>query len=254
MTPDEQLSARLARDEERLAHDEARLAFDEARLDAEGDAIHGNAIVANTGIALIAVLTIAVAALVIGVIALRRDVNALDRPAPDNSVSTNALQDMSVTVDKLANGSVIRAAIVDGAVGSQQLAPNSVNGAHVASNALTGADIRESTLAAVPSAQRAADASRLGGHSPVAFVASLKSVSARSVIDAQMTKGPLVARCPAGTHVVSGGAAIGGRTTGVSLVSSTPDGDAAWTATARARNGSRPWRLTVAAICASGGR
>jgi hypothetical protein len=237
MTPDEKLG-------ERLARDEARLAFDEARIDAEQEAIHENAIVANTDLALIVVLAIAVAALVVGVIALRRDVSALDRPAPDNSVSTEALQDLSVTVDKLANSSVIRASIVDGAVGSRQ----------VAGNALTGADIKESTLATVPSARHATEAARLDGQSAASFVAGVKNVSSATVLNAQMTKGPLVARCPAGTHVVSGGAAVVGRTTGVSLVSSIPEGDAAWTATARARTANQSWRLTVTAICATGGR
>ncbi len=240
--------------DERLARDEARLAFDEARIDAEDEAIHENAIMANIGIALIALLTIAVAALVVGVVALRRDVNALDRPATAGSVSTDALQGDSVTADKLAGGAVVRTAIAGGAVGSEQLAPDAVTGAHVAANSLTGADIRESSLAAVPSAQHAADAARLGGHSPAAFVASVEHVSASSVLNAEKTKGPLAARCPAGTHVVSGGAAVGGRTTGVSLVASTPDGDAGWTATAHARTTNRAWRLVVTAICASGGR
>ena len=247
MTPDDQLSDRLSRDE-------ARLAFDEARLDAEDEAIHQNALVANIDLGLIVVLAVAIAALVVGVIALRRDVNALDRPPPDDSVSTNALQDLSVTADKLANGAVIRASLVDGAVGPQQLAPNAVTGAHVAGNALTGADIKESTLSTVPSAQHAATAGRLAGHAPSDFVAGLDRASAHSVLNVQQTKGPVVAHCPAGTQVVSGGAAIEGRTTGVALVASTPAGDAGWSATARARNTSRTWRLTVTAICASGGQ
>jgi hypothetical protein len=247
MAPEEKL-------EERLARDEQRLAFDEARLNAEGEAIHENAVVAKTGMAVIVVLAVAVVALVVGVVALQRDINALDRPAPEDSVSTDALQDHSVTAGKLADGAVIRAAIVDGAIGPLQLAPDSVSGAHVASTALTGADISESTLGTVPHAQRAADASRLGGHSSAAFVARVENVSARTLMNTDFTKGPLAARCPAGKRIVSGGATVDGRTTGVSLVSSAPDGDAAWTATARARTASRAWRLTVTAICASGGR
>jgi len=154
----------------------------------------------------------------------------------------------------VANGAVIRAALVNGAVGPEQLARNAVTSAHVAPSTLTGADIRESTLATVPSARHAAEAARLDGHSSAAFVAGVQSASARTVLNVQQTKGPLIARCPAGTHVISGGAAVVGRTTGVSLISSTPDGDAAWVATARARTANRAWRLTVTAICASGGR
>jgi hypothetical protein len=247
MTPEEKL-------EERLARDEQRLAFDEARIEAEGEAIRENAIVAKADFALIVVLAIAIGALVVGVVALRRDVNALDRPAPANSVSTDALQGHSVTADKLANGAVTHAAIVDGEIGPRQLAPDSVTSAHVASNALTGADIKESTLGTVPDARRAADASRLGGHSPAAFVAGVEIVSARTLMNTDVTKGPLAARCPAGKRIVSGGASVDGRTTGISLVSSTAEGVAAWTATARARTPRRAWRLTVTAICASGGR
>jgi hypothetical protein len=67
-------------------------------------------------------------------------------------------------------------------------------------------------------------------------------------------KGPVVAVCPVGTRVLSGGAAIRGAVTGASLVRSEPDGASGWTATARVTQTRRPrWRLAVSAVCASGG-
>jgi hypothetical protein len=73
-----------------------------------------------------------------------------------------------------------------------------------------------------------------------------------SLRDAQPSKGPLIARCPAGTRVVSGGAAVRGAARGVALVANAPDGDAAWMATAVATT-RRVWRLVVTAVCATGG-
>ena len=81
------------------------------------------------------------------------------------------------------------------------------------------------------------------------------TVSATSTADTQRVKGPVVAACPPGTRVLSGGAAIHGAVTGASLVRSEPDGASAWTATARVTQTRRPrWRLEVSAVCASGGR
>ncbi len=237
----------------RLARDEARLAYDEARIAAEDEAIHENAIVANTGIAIAVVLAIAIAALVISVIALRRDVGALASAAPTDSVSTRSIQDAAVTSDKLSDSAVIRSVIADGAIGPQQLAADAVSGAHVAKNSLTGADVQESTLATVPGAQRANDATHLAGRPGSAYLSRVMTVEATSLTNAQQGKGPVVARCPAGTRVISGGAAVRGAARGIAIVSSTPDGDGAWSATAYARGSHQAWRLTASAICAAGG-
>lgn len=251
------IEQRLAADEQRLAVDEARLSRDEARLEAEEVEVKENRIVAWFGVGLALVLVVAVTALVIGLIALQDDIGSIKRSAADGSVGTQAIQNDAVTVDKLAAGAVAREAIAGEAIGAQELAPGAVNGAHVARDALTGADIRERTLATVPaarSARSAAEAARLGGLPPRAYLARIADASATTVTDASRIKGPLTARCPSGTRIVSGGAAIQGALAGAALVVNRPDGSTGWTATARVARDDRPaWRLVVTAICAVGG-
>jgi hypothetical protein len=247
MTEHDQLEARLDRDE-------ARLAFDEARLDAESEEIRESSLIAKTGIAFAVILAIAVTALVLSVVALRRDVATLSGAAPEGSVSTASLQDGTITSSKLFPGAVGGDAIAKGAVGSLQLAAAAVTGEHVAADTLTGAHVRESSLAAVPTAKRARDSARLGGHPSGVYVSGVVTVEATTLRDRQTAKGPLVARCPPGTRVLSGGAAIRGAARGVGIPASTPDGDAAWTATGASRDAHRAWRLVVTATCAAGGR
>src|SRR5689334_20739431 len=98
--PSADLAARLAADERRLLQDEERLELDEEQVER-------NRTVAYLAVALALVLGVAVTALVIAVLAVRGDVDALGhRTAPDGSVSTAALQDESVTATKLATAAV----------------------------------------------------------------------------------------------------------------------------------------------------
>ena len=268
LTADEQ---RLEADEARMLADEQRLLTDEARLEADEVQTQRSRYLSYSALALAATLAIAVTALVFAVIALRQDVGTLGHDAQEASVGTEALQTGSVVTDKLAPGAVGPAAVAPGAIGpaavahdaigpaavapdaigSAALAPNAVAGAHVAPDALTGADIRERTLGRVPVAR---DAQRLGGAPASDYVARPVSVSATSPADTQRVKGPVVAACPPGTRVLSGGAAIHGAVTGASLVRSEPDGASAWTATARVAQTRRPrWHLEVSAVCTAGG-
>ncbi len=235
--------------EQRLVHDEARLARDEALIEAEAAEIQESRIVSWMSIALTVVLGIAVAALVISVVALKRDVGLLSQTAPASSVGTSALQNGSVSADKLAGGAVTRGALAAGAVGSAQLAPGAVDSRHVAANALTGADIRERSLSAVPTAR---DAVALGGLRASAYLSQPFAVSSATATDERRTKGPVSARCPAGSRVLSGGAAIEGTTRHAALVSNTPEGEDGWSATGHVA-ADLPWRLVVTAICAAGG-
>jgi hypothetical protein len=255
--PNEVLEQRLTADEARLAADEARLARDEARLEAEHVEVQENRVVAWFGVGLALVLVVAVTALVIGLVALRGDVGSIRRAAAEDSVATQSLRDDAVTTEKLATGSVTRDDIASGAIGTAEIAPGQVTGAHVARNALTGADVSERSLGTVPSARRArsaGDAARLGGLPAHTYLAEVVDVSATTVTDSRRAKGPLLARCPAGTRVISGGAAIRGAVTGAALISNTPDHGTGWTATARVARGDTPaWRLVVTAVCATGG-
>jgi hypothetical protein len=240
--------------EARLDRDEARLAFDEARLAEESEEIRESTLIAKTGIAFAVLLAIAVTALVLSVVALRHDVSSLAGAAPGGSVSTSSIQDHAVSSSKLSPGAVVRGAIAAGAVGSQQLAAGAVTAAQVAPDSLTGASIRESSLSTVPSAKQARDSARLAGRPGAAYVSGIVTAEVTTLRDHQTAKGPLVARCPPGMRVVSGGAAIRGAAHGVAITASAPDGAAAWTGTATSRDPVRAWRLVVTAICAAGGR
>jgi hypothetical protein len=255
-----ELEARLAEDEERLTHDEQRLLSDEARLEAEAEEVRESRIVAWLGVGLAFALAIAVVALVVAILAVRDDVAALGRSAAAGSVSTESLRDDSVTSGKLAPGAVTRDAIAGGAVSRTQIARDAIAGPQVAPDSLRGADIVERSLTTVPGASRAArartadDAARLGGLPASAYLSRVLDVRATSLTDAQMVKGPLIARCPTGARVISGGAEIEGAARGAAIVDSAPDGATGWTATARVVRRPQPaWRLVVTAICAGGG-
>ncbi len=255
--PEEELEQRLAADEARLAADEARLARGEAELEAERVEIHENRIVAWFGVGLALALVVAVTALVIGLVALRGDVGSIRRAAAEDSVATQSLRDDAVTTEKLATGSVTRDDIASAAIGTAEIAPDQVTGAHVARNALTGADLSERSLRTVPSAREAREAvnaTRLGGLPARVYLSQVSDVRAATPTDARPVKGPLAARCPAGSRVISGGAAIRGAAAGAALVANEPDDATGWTATARVVSRERPvWRLVVTAVCAAGG-
>lgn len=254
--PPTSLEQRLARDEALIAEDEARLLADEQRLVAEEHATRVARRLSAISVALAVALVIALTGLVIGVIALREDVDAISRAVPENSVGTDAIRDAAITADKLAEGAVTKAAVASGAIGGSELADDAVTTANVRRNSLTGADIRERTLATVPSAeesQRAIHATRLGGLPSGAYLSGVQAVEVATSLDTRSTKGPLSARCPADTRVISGGATIEGLVRDVAIVRSTPDGRGAWAAAATGPgDATEAWRLVVTAVCAAG--
>lgn len=259
----EQLERRLDLDEERLDVNEARLDRDEVRLSVDEARLEDEAAEerTNRGIAIVAaamgvILVIAVTALVLSLAALRRDVHVLAHAAPDGSVSTAAIQDGAVTGAKLGGGAVGRAAVARRAIGRAQLATHAVGARAMAPNALTGAQIRERTLGRVPSAtqairaQRALDAGELGGLPPSAYLSRLVTVKAFTVRSAGREKGPLVARCPVGLRVASGGAEVRGVASGVAILRSAPIDGQGWLGRAASvGRGGAHWRLVVRAVC-----
>lgn len=251
------IEQRLARDEALIAADEARLLADEQRLAADERATRLARRVSLFGTGLAVVLAIAVAGLVLGVIAVREDIDAISNSAPEDSVASEAIRESAITTDKLADGSVTSAAVARDAIGGSELGDDAVTSDTVRRDSLTGADVRESTLGAVPSAweaQRSGDAMRLGGLPRSAYVSGIETVEASTSTDTRPTKGPLAARCPDGKRVVSGGAAVEGLVRGVAILRSAPDGRGAWAATAEGPADATPgWRLVVTAVCAAGG-
>jgi hypothetical protein len=241
----------------RLIRDEIRLAHDEERLEQEEQWIRRNW---RLALALSGVLALTILALVLSVVALNRDIDAVAGAAPRNSsVGTAALQDGAVTSGKLAAGAVTPAALAARAVTPPAIADGAVTSRAVAKDAITGADIDEGTLGAVPSAKRATsaatadDADALGGLAAGGYLNRPVTVTTRSSTSTLAAKGPLSAACPSGTRVVSGGASIDGAAR-VAITTSAPDGEDEWIASAAAiGTPSGPWTLEVFAICARGG-
>lgn len=245
------LEARLDRDEDRLREDELRLEADEKIL-------RSSRIVALVAIVLASTLVLAVTGLIIGLLALNRNIDVVaNAPPKHDSVTTAALQDGAVTTDKLAHGAVGNDAVAEGAIKSRQLAAGAVQANDVAGNSLTGDQIDEQTLAEVPSATRARtahDAQALGGLKSSTYLSRVRIQRVASATDTGATKGPVTARCPSGTRIVGGGAAVEGASRGVAIVRSAPNDKAGWVAVADAYDDAgTPWRLVVTAICAAGG-
>jgi len=265
------LEARLQTDEERLLADEARIEADEARLAADEGLLRANRLVARIAIVLAGTLIIAVAGLTVSLFALNRDIETVAKAAPkDNSVGPAAIQAGAVTATEIAPGAVgtgaladrgiRRADIASGAVGRDQIAPGSVTRVAVRNGTLTGAQIDERTLRHVASARTAAradmarDAQALGGVSSSAYVSKVVVVRAATTAGQRRTKGPVAARCPSGTRIISGGASVDGTSHGVAISRSAPDNGETWVAVANAYHAPTvPWRLVVTAICAAGG-
>jgi hypothetical protein len=252
------LEERLTADEARLEADERRLAADEALIEAEEAEIGENRLLSWFGIAIGGALLVAVTALVLSVVALKHDVRQIQYTAGDGSVGTAAIRDGAVTNQKLDVGAVSRSAIAGEAVGVREIEPNAITGALVARDSLTGADIREGTLRTVPAAgtaRTATDSARLGGRPSQVYLSSVVDARVATTTDTRRYKGPLTARCPAGSRVISGGASIRGVMRGAAIVSSSPEQGAAWTASARvAGSPPRSWQLVVTAVCANGGK
>ena len=236
---DEELRRRVIRDEIRIAHDEER-------IDEEERWIRRNW---RLALALGGLLALTIAALVVGLVALNRDIDAVAGATPsDGSVGTAALQDRAVVASKLADAAV--------------------TGRAVAANALQGGQIDESSLAAVPRATQAdraatassadkaataADASALGGVAAAQYLRQVDVVRRETQASTLAVKGPVTATCPEGSIATGGGASIDGAAQ-VAITTSAPDGDRGWVAEAAAiGTPSAPWKIIVTAICARGG-
>lgn len=261
------LERRLAADEARLGRDEARLAADEYRLAEDETWIRRGWFL---GLALGVLLLLTIAALVLAVVALNRDIEAVAKADPkDGSVGTAALGDDAVTGPKIAAGAVgsrqIEAgavtapALADGSVRARAIAVDAVTARALADDAVTGRAVDESTLGAVPraraadSALTAQDSAALGGVTAAGYVRGVRVVTAATATSTLEVKGPLTATYPAGTLVISGGASVDGARR-VAITTSTPDGRRGWTAEATAIGSTTgPWRLEATAVCATGG-
>jgi hypothetical protein len=162
----------------------------------------------------------------------------------NGAVVSSKIADEAVTKQKLAPGAVGTARLEDESVTSEKLAPDAVEADQVADESLTGADIEEATLEGV-------DATTLNGST--SFVIDVQPVEQTSSLNANDRKGPVTATCPAGTTVLSGGAAIvteSGSKLPVALTASTSNAGNGWNAEAlEIRPVSEGWGLRVVALC-----
>jgi hypothetical protein len=74
---------------------------------------------------------------------------------PKNSVGTKQLKKNAVTTVKIKNGAVSAAKVQNGAIGAAKIQDHAITGAQIADGSLTGTQVKASTLATVPSAERA---------------------------------------------------------------------------------------------------
>jgi hypothetical protein len=224
--------------ESEIEQEERRIRDVESELGDERRRIRVNRILA-IGAACLA--SLAIAALVLSIVALNRDIEAIARADPkDGSVTEASIAGGAVTADKLADGAVTPRSLAAGAVGAPA----------VAGDSLTGAQIAEASLAQVPQAATAQDAKKLGGVAATAFVQGVTQVRVATDQAPSAVKGPILAACPAGTRVIGGGAEVEG-SRNVALIESAPTGTTGWTAIAAQQGGgSVSWRLVVHAICA----
>ena len=223
---------------------ESEIQQEERRIQADERKIHMNRVLVITALGLLA---LTVTALILSIIALNRDIEAVAKATPkDNSVSTSSIQDGAVTGTKIANA----------AVNADKLGAKAVNGAKVANDSLTGVQINEASLTQVPAAAKAGtanNATQLGGTAAGAYIHGVKIVQTATDTTSAALKGPTVATCPSGTRVIGGGAEVTGARN-VAIIESAPSGTSGWSAIAGLQTGSAPsWGLTVFAICAAGG-
>lgn len=270
---DDVLQEQIRSEMRRLAQDEEWIARNEQRIRRDW----------WVTVASLALAVLAITAIVLSVVALNRDIEAVSKSSPkDDSVGTGALKDGAVTPSKIAPGAVgapalagkavtggkiapgavDAAALAAKAVTAGKLAPGAVSGAalagkavtagKVADDALTGAQIDESTLGRVRAARTALT---LDGLTTSAFLTGVRVLRAATDRSSAALKGPTVVSCPSGTRLLGGGAAVEGADN-VGLVQSAPNGTTGWTASA-ARMGPgavTSWRLVVSVVCGTFGK
>jgi hypothetical protein len=161
---------------------EARLEADEARIAEEEKWIRRNW---RLALAVAVLLALTISALVVSVIALNRDIEAVARAEPkDDSVSTAALQSGSVTADKIAAG----------AVGNPQLATGSVTTDRLTAGVVVAGSIANDAVTAPAIAARAVGNAELGP----------ESVGTKKLIPGAVTGAKVAGDTLTGDNIVEG--------------------------------------------------
>jgi hypothetical protein len=114
-----------------------------------------------------------------------------------NSIKTGKIVKEAVTAGKIKTGAVTESRIADGAVTNKKIADNAVTTGKIANDAVTGDKVKESSLATVPSATKAAEATKL----TKVFVVKVDF----TVASGAGNNTTATASCPAGTQGIGGG-------------------------------------------------
>jgi hypothetical protein len=168
-----------------------------------------------------------------------------------------AIGGSSYAVTRLPAGSVGTKQLRRGAVHNNNLGKNAVTGAKVKNRSLTAADINVASLAGVPSAASAANATHAGAAAAldrVIYVAKPSGVpQAPPPVGNPPEQGTVVAgasaACPPGTFAVGGGVGVDDNAN-TSVVDSFPEpGGHAWTARVDNNDPTAAHGFTVVAVC-----
>ncbi len=172
------------------------------------------------------------------------------RPSPALVISCVALAialggTSYATVLQVPRNSVGPAQLKTAAVTNKKIAANAVTSAKVLNGSLVRADFRASSLPTGP-------AGPLGPAGPAGppGLSGVERVETTSPSNSTTTKSAFFA-CPTGKRLIGGGARVNGGSPRVAILSSFPDNDNIWRASAAETTATAAnWSLTVYSICA----
>ncbi len=145
-------------------------------------------------LALFGIIILLIAALVMSVVAMNRDIEAVAKAEPkEASVSTESIQADAVTADKIAAGAVTGDSIAPGAVGTESLADGAVTAAKLAEASVGGPAL---VAGGVENAALAAESVGRGKLRPGAVDSSrvaADSLTGKNIKESTLGKVPLAA-------------------------------------------------------------
>jgi hypothetical protein len=173
------------------------------------------------------------------------------RPSPALVISCVALAialggTSYATVLQVPRNSVGPAQLKTAAVTNKKIAANAVTSAKVLNGSLVRADFRANSLPSGP-------AGPVGPAGPAGppGLSGVERVETTSPSNSTTTKSVFFA-CPAGKRLIGGGARVTGGSPRVALLTSFPDNDNIWRASAAETTATAAsWSLTVYSICAT---
>lgn len=131
-----------------------------------------------------------------------------------NSIKTGKIVKEAVVSGKIKNGAVTESKIADGAVTTNKIADGAVTTSKIVNDAVTGDKVKESTLATVPSATKATEATKLSNIFVVRVNFTVASGAGNNTT--------ATASCPAGAQGIGGGVRDDAISSTAAIVTSRP--------------------------------